>query len=58
MARQGCKTGRIWLEPIQDIPSNDEKTTLAAWDKHLRQVLTFPLQAEVNEFQEKGPQPP
>ena len=40
---------------LQDVPSDDEEAALAAWDKHLRQVLTFPFQAEVKEFQERGP---
>jgi hypothetical protein len=49
------KEGVAISEVLQDIPSDDEEAALAAWDKHLRQVLTFPFQAEVEELQERGP---
>ena len=34
--------------------ADDEDEELEAWDKHLTQVLVFPFEAEVSEFQEKG----
>ena len=49
------KEGEGIKEVLRDITSGDEEAALEAWDKHLRQVLTFPFQAEVEEFQEKGP---
>ncbi|MDU9049814.1 MAG: calcium-binding protein [Candidatus Electrothrix sp. Rat3] len=49
------KEGVAISEVLQDIPSDDEEAALAAWDKHLRQVLTFPFEAEIKDFQERGP---
>ncbi|MCI5161546.1 MAG: hypothetical protein D3917_05895 [Candidatus Electrothrix sp. AX5] len=49
------KEGEGIKEVLRDIASDDDEAALEAWDKHLRQVLTFPFQAEVNEFQERGP---
>ena len=33
----------------------DAENELEAWDEHLRQVLTFPFDAEVSEPQDRGP---
>jgi len=49
------KEGIAISEVLQDIPSDDDDAALAAWDKHLRQVLTFPFEAQITEFQERGP---
>jgi hypothetical protein len=49
------KEGIAISEVLQDIPSDDEEAAFAAWDKHLRHVLTFPFKAEIKEFQERGP---
>jgi hypothetical protein len=49
------KEGIAISEVLQDIPSDDEEAALAAWAKHLRQVLTFPFEAEITEFQNRGP---
>jgi hypothetical protein len=35
--------------------NTDEWETLLAWEEHLRQNLQFPFEAEVYEFQERGP---
>ena len=35
--------------------STDEWAVLLAWEEHLTQNLQFPLEAEVDEFQERGP---
>ena len=49
------KEGEGIRQVLQDVPSDDDEAALEAWDKHLRQVLTFPFQAEVKELQERGP---
>ncbi|RWX48950.1 Calcium binding [Candidatus Electrothrix communis] len=48
------KEGEGIKEVLREIALDDE-AALEAWDKHLRQVLTFPFQAEVEELQERGP---
>lgn len=37
------------------IDPDDEWAALEAWNAHLRKVLSFPFEAEVAEFQERGP---
>ena len=49
------KEGEGIKEVLRDIASDDDEAALEAWDTHLRQVLKFPFQAEVKEFQERGP---
>ncbi|MCW5212615.1 hypothetical protein VU04_06865 [Desulfobulbus sp. TB] len=49
------KEGVTISELLQDIPADDEEAAFAAWGKHLRQVLTFPFEAEITEFQDRGP---
>jgi hypothetical protein len=49
------KEGEGIRKVLQDIPSDDEEAAFAAWGKHLRQVLTFPFEAEITEFQDRGP---
>ena len=52
-----------WLHPdeegerIQQVLTGMSGTTrqLRAWEKHLERTLTFPFEAEVSEYQERGP---
>ncbi len=49
------KEGVAISEVLQNVPADNEEAALAAWDKHLRQVLTFPFEAEIKDFQDRGP---
>jgi hypothetical protein len=40
---------------LDGIGRNDTMRQLKAWEKHLTQNLTFPFEAEVSEYQERGP---
>jgi len=52
-----------WLVPegaaigavLAGVDPEDEWAAFEAWDAHLREALTFPFEAEVDEFQERGP---
>lgn len=39
---------------LADVDPYDEWEAFEAWEEHLRDVLTFPFEAEVVEFQERG----
>jgi hypothetical protein len=40
---------------LAGVDPNDEWAAVKAWEKHLREVLQFPFDAEVSEYQERGP---
>lgn len=40
---------------LADVELEDEMEAFEAWSKHLSKVLKFPFEAEVAEWQEKGP---
>lgn len=40
---------------LANVDEDDEEAALEAWEKHLRKVLKFPFEAEISEFQERGP---
>ena len=50
----GEEGGRIQAV-VTGIDPDDEWAALKAWRTHLRKVLRFPFEAEVSEFQERGP---
>ena len=39
---------------LADVDADDEWRAFEAWEAHLREVLSFPFEAEVVEFQERG----
>ena len=47
--------GRRIQAIMNSVNKHDEIAVLEAWDRHLRANLTFPFEAEVYEFQERGP---
>ncbi len=40
---------------LAGVDPDDEWAAVEAWEKHLRKVLQFPFDAEVYEYQERGP---
>ncbi|MFN0119177.1 MAG: calcium-binding protein [Blastocatellia bacterium] len=40
---------------LADVDDDDELEAIEAWENHFNEVLTFPIAAEVSEFQERGP---
>jgi hypothetical protein len=40
---------------LADVDPDDEMAALVAWEEHLQKVLSFPFEAVVDEFQERGP---
>lgn len=47
--------GRHIQAVVSSVNQHDMVAVLEAWDRHLRANLTFPFEAEVDEFQERGP---
>lgn len=47
--------GKRIHEVLLNIDSNDIMRVLETWEKHLVKHLTFPFDAEVSEYQERGP---
>jgi hypothetical protein len=50
-ADQDRRIGQV----LADVDADDEMAAFEAWDEYLTQHLTFPFEAEVAEFQERGP---
>jgi hypothetical protein len=50
-ADQDKRIGQV----LAGVDTDDEMVALDAWDEYLTQHLTFPFEAEVAEFQERGP---
>jgi len=40
---------------LAGVDEKDEMTTFRAWKRHLEKKLVFPFEAEVSEYQERGP---
>ena len=40
---------------LASVDSDDEMEALRAWKEHFKKVLSFPFEAVVDEFQERGP---
>jgi hypothetical protein len=40
---------------LAEVDPDDEMAALVAWEEHLQKVLSFPFEAVVDEFQERGP---
>lgn len=51
----GPEGGRIQAVVNSAEDNTDEWQVMLAWEKHLRRSLQFPFEAEVDEFQERGP---
>lgn len=47
--------GRRINEVLASVKEKDGGETHGAWENHLREVLVFPFEAEVAEYQERGP---
>jgi hypothetical protein len=47
--------GRRIQQVLDGIDPHDEMGLLDAWEEHLREKLRFPFEAEVTEWQERGP---
>lgn len=47
--------GRRIQAVLDEAEDDDEWSALEAWEDHLQKVLTFPFEAEVSEWQERGP---
>jgi hypothetical protein len=50
-AEQDRRIGQV----LDAVDADDELAAFDAWDEYLMQHLTFPFEAEVSEFQERGP---
>jgi hypothetical protein len=48
---EGERVGKI----LAGVDPNDEMAMLDAWEDHLAKHLSFPFEAEVSEYQERGP---
>lgn len=46
--------GRYIRQVMADIDPDDEWAVFSAWESNLRKVLSFPFEAKVTEFQERG----
>ncbi len=42
-------------QALAGVDADDEMAALDAWEEYLKQHLSFPFEAEVSEFQERGP---
>jgi hypothetical protein len=51
LGEQGKRVGKI----LTGVDSNDEMSMLDAWEDHLAEHLSFPFEAEVSGYQERGP---
>lgn len=40
---------------LANVNPDDEMAAFAAWEEHLNKVLSFPFEAVVDEFQDRGP---
>ena len=47
-------SGKIVSEVLKNIDSFDESKVLKAWEKYLNEKLSFPLKAEISEYQGNG----
>ena len=45
-------SGKIVSEVLKNIDSFDESKVLKAWEKYLNEKLSFPLKAEISEYQD------
>jgi hypothetical protein len=51
LGEEGARIGQI----LDGIDPDDEMALLRRWEKHLKRHLRFPFEAEVAEYQERGP---
>ena len=64
-ARRAIQKRAAWLgigpdgtyiqEVVNTAQGSGEQAVIRAWGQHLKQVLQFPFEAEVDEYQERGP---
>ena len=47
-------SGKIVSEVLKDINLSDNLAALNAWENYLKENLTFPLKAEISEYQDNG----
>lgn len=47
--------GELIRQVLEDVDPDDEVAVIEAWDEYMRAHLTFPFDAVVDEFQERGP---
>lgn len=51
LGEEGRRIGKI----LAGVDRHDEMAALAAWEDHLTKSLVFPFEAEISEYQERGP---
>ena len=51
LGEQGKRIGKVLAEVDED----DEMATLDVWEEHLSESLVFPFEAEIAEYQDRGP---
>lgn len=47
-------SGKIVSEVLENIDPSDDSAALNAWENYLNENLTFPLKAEISEYQDNG----
>lgn len=55
MSSDGGEQGRGIQKVLGGVDPDDGWACMKAWGEHFRERLTFPFEAEVDEFQERGP---